>query len=216
MKYPVVIASYPRSGSTWLRFVLCNLFYPDRKHDFESVNHLIPPIDHPEGLLAGVQSPLFYKTHGQTHATNVIFLFRHVGDVLESEWWYKKKMAADTRELREFVEQSDYGAGWRQMVEFYFPARLNISYRDLDNPNTYVPFDPNVVRIFAALQASKFSKMQQMETDQGLGGYPTGDSSIKFCRRGIRGQWREWPQDMQETLLQKNAVQLKKLGYEWQ
>lgn len=40
-----IIASYPRSGSTYLRFILCNLYYPETTHTFETVNRLIPTIE---------------------------------------------------------------------------------------------------------------------------------------------------------------------------
>ena len=216
MNFPIVIAAYPRSGSTWFRFVLCNLFHPEVEHDFDSVNKHIPPIDHAPGLMEGISKPLFYKTHGKTTATNVIFLHRHVGDVLESEWWYKRKMYGDGRSLKGYLEDTNYGEEWRGYVDFYFPAQQNIRYEELGYPVTYYPLANDLwwvqANIEKAIEKSGFKQMQGLEK-KGFGSYPRGDLQIKFCRVGTSGQWKAWPAAMQEELIEKNAVQLKKLGY---
>lgn len=198
-----------------MRFILCNLFYPQIEHTFDSVNRHIPPIDHPPGLLAGIDKPLFYKTHGMTHATNIIFLHRHVGGALESEYWYKKKFGENVT-LEKFLTNCDFGAGWRDMVDFYFPARVNIPYECMGDVETYLPFTQELRRqtmILQAIRKSAFDRMQAIEAESGLGDYPDGDKNIKFCRKGVVGQWKEWPTELKSILLEKNAVQLKKLGY---
>lgn len=211
MNYPYIIASYPRSGSTWFRFVLCHLFYGGR-HDFDSVNKIIPPIDHLPGLMAGVSRPMFYKTHGLSTAVNVIYLYRHVGDVLESEWWYKKKMYQEERSLERYIIDTDFGKEWRVHVDHYYPALMNFSYEDLGETRTYLVFGKGPRSIDWALEKSSFENMQKAE-EKGLGGYPTGDPSIKFCRFGNSGCWERWEPDLKKTLIEKNQGQLKKLGY---
>jgi hypothetical protein len=54
---PCLIASYPRSGSTWVRFILSNLLHPEESHDFDSVNQIIPDIGDPQGLAASRKDP---------------------------------------------------------------------------------------------------------------------------------------------------------------
>ena len=35
MKKIIWISSYPKSGNTWIRYLLCNYFYNDNKEDFK-------------------------------------------------------------------------------------------------------------------------------------------------------------------------------------
>ena len=211
---PFIIASYPRSGSTWFRFVLCNLIYHPEEMTFGKVNKLIPPIDHPPGLLAGIHRPRFFKTHGMHAASHLVYLHRHVGDVLESEYWYKKKMYGEARSFTDFLKEVDYGEQWRQHVDFYFPAMCNISYEEIALPETYVVFtNSTLMSIKRAIDKATFERMRELEK-QGFGDYPSGDLSIPFCRVGQSGQWLQWKKELRDTLLEKNAVQLKMLGYE--
>ncbi len=220
MNFPLIIASYPRSGSTWLRFILSNLFYPDVEHDFDSVNKHIPPIDYAPGLLEGIREPMFFKTHGLTSATNVIYIHRHVGDVLISEFHYKRKMHADKRGLNEFLQECDFGQEWRAHVDHYFPAILNVSYREIDRPGTYVPFvtdedeatEDRLDDVSDAIDKSCFLRMRALES-RGFGSYATGDPNIPFCRAGTSGQWETLDPDVRNSILTKNATQLKMLGY---
>jgi len=60
--------------------------------------------------------------------------------VLLSEWWYKKKMWDEKRPLDQYLFDVDYGREWREYVDFYFPAVMNLRYDALGDPDTYRPF----------------------------------------------------------------------------
>ena len=215
---PYIIASYPRSGSTWLRFILCNLLHPEHIHDFDSVNRLIPQIEDPEGMARALPSCRFYKTHQRRHAQRIVFLHRHVGDVLISEWWYKQKFHADTRTFEEFLVATDYGQGWRDDVDFYFPCDYTIGYRDLGFPHRILDCVPLLSGysdgdIEEAARKSNFDQLQRIEADSGFGEYPIGDVRIRFIRKGTSDQWKKLPVEQQETILQKNHTQLLLLRY---
>jgi estrone sulfotransferase len=216
MNLPIIIASYPRSGSTWMRFILSNLFHPEVDHTFDSVNKHIPPIDYAPGLLEGIKEPFFFKTHGLTTAANVIYLYRHVGDVLISEFHYKRKMHADKRGLNEFLQECDFGREWRAHVDHYFPAILNIPYQEIGEEETYesltigIPYAYQATR--TAIQKSSFLNMRTLEK-KGFGSYPSGDPNIHFCREGTSHQWETLDPDVRKEILGKNATQLKMLGY---
>jgi hypothetical protein len=40
----VFLVSYPKSGNTWLRFLLANLIHPEKNPDFTNLNHLLPDL----------------------------------------------------------------------------------------------------------------------------------------------------------------------------
>jgi len=210
---PAVIAAYPRSGSTWLRFVLCNLLYPSQEHDFASVNRCIPPIDDPAGLLNGIDHPLFYKTHAKVTSSNIVYVYRHVGDVLESEWWYKRKMWDEKRSFEDYLKATEFGKEWREHVEHYFPAISNVSYEQIGMVATYERLtfdDPLTTR--RALEKAEIDKMRKLE-ERGFGIYPSGNTQIDFCRKGESGNWKQWAPALKQELLDANKVQLKLLGY---
>lgn len=212
----MIIASYPRSGSTWLRFILCHLYYPNARIDFAFVNKAIPDIDHAEGMRASLSPLLFFKSHRLRHGQRILFLHRHVGDVLISEYWYKRKFHGDTRTLEEFLASCDYGREWREHIDFYFPCQQAIGFDELGNWEAILRILPQREprdRIEHAIAQSSFDNLQSLEGG-GFGDlYPSGDLSIRFIRDGRSGQWKELPRDLTDLLLEKNFTQLRVLGY---
>lgn len=212
---PYLIASYPRSGSTYLRFIIANLFYP-QEHNFDTVNRFVPAIDDVNNIRESESDPLFYKTHALRNGQNIIHLHRHVGDVLISEYWYKQKFHKEDKTLYEWLFENDYGRNWRASINHYFPCKFDISYDELSDANVLVklPFiaGKSIDDIQAAIDASSFEKMQESET-QGFGIYPSGDEEIKFIRKGLSGQWHDLDEQTQKRIIDKNYKELKILGY---
>lgn len=214
---PLIISSYPRSGSTYLRFILANLFYPKIEHTFETVNKLIPSID-------GDSKPtdvFFCKTHRVIPEETFIYIYRHVGDVLISEWYYKQKFHGDKRGFGKFLEACDYGMQWRENVDAYIDFENKIEFNEigdatrisdvLDNIGFYFPAG-YMKGIKSAINKSSFDKMQEVEK-LGFGEYPTGNPDIKFVREGTSGQYLKLPYRLRTLILEKNKEQLEKLGY---
>jgi hypothetical protein len=214
---PVLIVGYPRSGSTWLRFILCNTLYSGVVHDFASVNYYIPTIEDCDSVICGHPTPLFYKTHQLRHAKSVVFLHRHVGDVLVSEYFYKKKFYQDDRSFEEFLLADDVGKGWRDSVDHYFPCPRTIRYDHISNPDAVLEAFPSLrhltsSQIREAMDKSSFKELQKVE-QKGFGNYPTGDPAIKFFRQGTSKQWATLDEEFQEMILEKNSCHLRLLGY---
>ena len=99
----VWIASYPRSGNTWLRFLLANLFF-DRIESSEQVANVLPDIHRfvtGRHLLGPERS--FIKTHWawrpdfplRENTQAVVYLVRHPIDVVESALNYAAREAGD-------------------------------------------------------------------------------------------------------------------------
>ncbi|MEL6581985.1 MAG: hypothetical protein AAFQ14_19735, partial [Cyanobacteria bacterium J06621_12] len=38
------LVSHPKSGNTWIRFLICNLIYPELDITFTNINNMIPDI----------------------------------------------------------------------------------------------------------------------------------------------------------------------------
>lgn len=97
----VWLASYPKSGNTWVRFMACNLLY-GRQESASSVSALIPDI-HELGPNAGNFSRAgLMKTHFvhsphlplMERTAGVIYVVRQPADVLVSNFHYAQRSAA--------------------------------------------------------------------------------------------------------------------------
>lgn len=211
-----IIAAYPRSGSTWLRFILANLLDDTVVHTFDSVNKLIPDMDNLEGMEVASPFRQFYKTHNVQFGGNVIHVHRHVGDVLISEWWYKKKFHNEQRTLEQYLHDDDYGCGWRDFVRNYYGHHKAISYDNLGNANVLcvllLPQVFSTPSLQLAIHRSTADEMRKAE-EHGFGIYPSGDSSIKFVREARSGQWKELDALTQSIIIEKNYLPLRILGY---
>lgn len=162
-----------------------------------------------------VNQPFYYKSHALRTGQRLIHLHRHVGDVLISEWWYKRKFFDDQRTLHDFVRDAGYGEGWRSHTNHFFPCNHSIAYQQLSSANAIASIvSPrySISDIERAINKSAFAHLQKVE-ESGFGIYPAGNTDIKFIRDGRVGQWQELDEDLKSAILERNHVQLKMLGY---
>jgi len=91
------LASYPKSGNTWLRFMLANIIAGGPPACSADVSRLIPDI-HRRGDLDGVSGDLFVKTHFMrtgkhpmiADTARAVHVVRHPRDVLLSALNYRR------------------------------------------------------------------------------------------------------------------------------
>jgi hypothetical protein len=97
----VWIASYPKSGNTWLRFMLCNLLY-GKQSSAAALNQLIPdvhelPANLPERGAGGLLKTHFMHSAAlplERRTAACIYIVRHPADVLVSNFHYAVRAAA--------------------------------------------------------------------------------------------------------------------------
>lgn len=125
----VFIASYPRSGNTWIRFLLGDLLTQEPV-TFESIDRLIPPVGLQGAAPELIANGRLIKTHERFRPEyrKAIYLIRDVRDVLIS--WYRVHQhdPNDDSGIDDFVpyfmstRASQYGA-WIDHVEGWRHAR---------------------------------------------------------------------------------------------
>jgi hypothetical protein len=112
------IASYPKSGNTWVRFMACNLLF-GRQESANSVSALAPDIhETAPALLAGSHSGLV-KTHFACapglpmleRTAGAIYIIRNPADVLVSNYFYSLRRTVGTS-----TNQPDFDRYFEQFV----------------------------------------------------------------------------------------------------
>jgi len=212
----VWLVSYPKSGNTWVRFLLGNLMI-DEPVDFLSVEDVIPDI-HVNSLwqLARAASPRVLKSHYpyDWRYRKVIYIVRDPRDVLVSYWMHQKK----TKKIplnysiesfgMDFIKGDLPYGSWFEHVGSWLGAREKskdftlVKYEDLleNTPEILKSIVDGIDEFPAArmdfneaVALSNFNKMKELEMQQQVHWRPIKKSlhTIRFVREGKSGQWRE-------------------------
>jgi Sulfotransferase domain len=112
----VWIASYPKSGNTWVRFLVCNLVFGVQE-SAAALNSMAPDIHELTAVPELPAAPVFFKTHfpfspavplAQRTAA-ALYVVRHPADVMLSNFHYSLRSAAavnaDEAMRKEYIDK---------------------------------------------------------------------------------------------------------------
>ena len=238
-KDDVFLVSYPKSGNTWMRFVLGNIVSSDRI-DFNNVNRVIPDIyTTSKQDLDNCSGRRIIKSHEPwlKSYSKVIYVVRDPRDVVVSYYYWKKKYNTDftsnmTEFINEFLEGTcsifgcwiDHYYSWKNSPQNEKGNMMIVKYEDLKQEGVneikrvcdFLNLTTDVVVIEDSLENSRFTEMQKLEAKQSdTSDYLKGsDKSIKFVR-SMKSEWEQHLQgDLKETFKAKYGMLLIDLGYE--
>jgi Sulfotransferase domain len=128
-QHDVFLASYPRSGSTWLRFMMLEIL-TGSSPDFKKVNQLLPSVgDHSSGVPLLPGTGRLIKTHEayRKQYKKAVYLVRDARDVVLSEYAYEKGLGRFEKDCDQFLrvflsgKVSGYGS-WQHHVHSWLDA----------------------------------------------------------------------------------------------
>ena len=217
----ILLPSFPKSGSTWLRFVLCNWLNQVELHEpvvtFELVDKVMPEIGvsdlHRGWPYSSV--PRFVKTHWRYNtlfgSKRVMLVLRDPRDVMISLHHHvsSRKRNQFQGSLQDLIRHSKYGlrswfvhtSSWfahDPAVILYSDMKANGSIellKALDKLDVHYSADI----IEKAFELSEFNKMKTIESQYGIPRdvFVEGKS---FVRSGKSNQWEESFTDDDKTL----------------
>jgi hypothetical protein len=185
------LVSFPRSGNTWTRFLVCNLINPDDPVTFAGLEARIPEIyDTTDRALRAFPRPRIIKSHEcfDPRYRRVIYIVRDPRDVLFSyyEFQLKRRVISDDCSLEEFLprfmksEFEPKTGSWRDHVVSWTATRggeedfLLLRYEDMlanthkesTKIGLFLGLNADPQRIARAVELSSADRMRKLEKEQ--------------------------------------------------
>ncbi len=237
----VFLVSYPKSGNTWIRFLLANLIFPEQPATFANIHRLIPdPTDSAKRDFDRLPRPRIIKSHDcyDPRYPRVIYVVRDPRDVVISQYHYHRKLRKleDDSPLEKFVarflagETCPHGS-WGQNIGTWLytsegnPRFLLLRYEDLvaDTPRelakivAFLNLAVNPQQIVQAVERSSADRMRKLEeTQTDKSGLTKGSrKDLSFVRSAGSGGWRsELPAPLVARIEAAWGPLMRHLGYE--
>lgn len=204
----VLIASFPKSGRNWVRFLLANsmvvadgrdeeIHFLNSSYWVSTTTPKTPPVS--EGY------PRIAAEHGEYKGQNtrVIYIIRHPADVMESYYVYlRDRWNEPVGEFPEFIRDDEWGvSAWRSHVQSWEDAvDILVSFEDLKQDageclrDMYQLFERNVndETVAEAVERSSFDNMARMEEKYGIPQKHGANDDFTFMREGETSQGEEF------------------------
>jgi hypothetical protein len=219
------LVSFPRSGNTWTRFLVCNLINPDDPVNFAQLESRIPEIyDVTDRSLRAFPRPRIIKSHEcfDPRYKKIVYIVRDPRDVLISyyEFQLKRRVISEELSLEDFVphfmesEIEPKTGSWRDHVVSWTATRggqknfLLLRYEDMlaDTKKestkiaAFLGLDSSPERIARAVALSSADRMRKLEKEQSRQWKETKKTrqDKPFVRKAASGGWK--------TILSERAV----------
>lgn len=234
------LVSYPKSGNTWIRFMLGNLYSQADTVTFSNLEKKVPDIhQNPARSLKKLPRPRILKSHEylDPRYRKVIYIVRDPRDVAVSYYHYliKMRIISECYQMTDYVDRFVSGSldpfgSWLDHAGGWIGARqgrsdfLLLRYEEmLDNPSQELKkitifLDRPVTdeQIEAAVAMSSFKHMRTLEQQEAGQWAPikSGRADKPFVRQARKGSWRsELPMDAIVKIEDAWSDLMQDLGY---
>jgi hypothetical protein len=211
------LVSFPRSGNTWTRFLVCNLIDPDHPVNFAQLEARIPEIYYvSDRKLRAFPRPRVIKSHEcfDPRYKKIIYIVRDPRDVFISyyEFQLKRRVIADDCSLEQFLPRFMESAiepkmgTWRDHVVSWMATRgdqsnfLLLRYEEMlaNTQNeaakiaAFLGLDSSPERTSRAVDLSSADRMRKLEKEQSQQWDATRNTrqDKPFVRKATAGGWK--------------------------
>ena len=239
----VFITSYPKSGNTWVRFLVANMLHPDGSTDFYNINRRVPDIyTLPDHKLSEIESPRYLKSHEyfDPRYPKVLYVVRDVRSVAVSYFHHLKLVGSisNDTDIGEFVVDfldgrvNQYGS-WKENVLSWIRLRGKdesrfklIRYEDLKancvsemaTICSYFQIEKSQEELQSISGLSSFVRMQKLEKkgiDKKMLSKKHRSTKAGFVRTGSTSDWKEVLDAESILKINKDCGELlQELGYQ--
>lgn len=238
----IFIASYPRSGNTWTRFLIGNLVHQNEEVTFITVERLVPDMyKHSDRVLRRLPRPRVVKSHEcfDPRYRKVIYIVRDPRDVAVSNyhWELKLRSIKEGYPIEDFVPRwmnPDFWpriGSWGDHVSSWLATRrgregfLLMRYEDL-KANTegelgrvakFLGVDASPERLKRAIDLSSAENMRKLERkESGKWVATTLTRQDKpFVRNATSGGWKTVLPEKTVAYIEEHwGYLMRELGYE--
>lgn len=237
----VFIVSYPRSGNTWVRFLIGNLLFPAEPVTFANIEQKIPDIyQNSDRAMQRLPRPRLLKSHECFCPTyrKVIYVVRDPRDVAVSYYHFsiKTRQIDDEFPIVNYVSNfvadgSNRFGSWKEHVGSWLGARggasgfillryedmLQQPHRELDRIVSFLGVSASKQQVENAIERSSAGNMRQLEREQINLWRPfrVSRQDKPFVRSAKAGDWRDnLPGGSVREIEEAWGEQMQSLGYD--
>jgi Sulfotransferase domain len=234
------IASYPRSGNTWTRFLIANLMHPEKPATFANIETIIPDATALSSReLKRICRPRVIKTHEyfEPRYRRVIYLVRDPRDVVLSLYNFRRKYRSvdDSYSIERYVAErflpGDLDVSWSEHVGSWLGTRMShpgfllVRYEDLLQDPTrglsrlasFLGITADTEALAQAIERSSASRLRELEKTQHEAWVTTKGkrADVPFIADAVAGTWKQKLPEPSVALIESAWGHLmNSLGYE--
>jgi hypothetical protein len=210
----IYVVSFPKSGATWMDFLMANLHLrysgSQKQVTFFNIHQIIPDINlspHVRPECLSFPACRVFKSHSDfnPYYNHVIYVVRDPRDVMVSYYHFMKGIGQFSGSLSEMLRSREFGVhAWCKHVDGWFKQSSPstrmwlIRYEDLkaDPQKTVkalyeqIGYELSDDLLAQAIEASSFTNMKRLEAEYGYGGRELA-RNFKFMRKGAAGGWKD-------------------------
>ena len=208
------LVSYPKSGSTWTRFLLAALVNPNKEVSFKNIDVLLPSAaGQSKRQLRNTPHPRLIKSHEYFDARyqNVVYVVRDPRDVVLSQYRFFLKRGAieESYSMDLYVDRflsgelNDYGS-WGENVGSWLVARndtkrfLLLRYEDLLRQTAqelakvadFLKFKASPEHLQRCVELGSAERMRELEKKDSGSVVAKGRKDIPFVGAAKAGGWK--------------------------
>lgn len=229
----IFVASYPKSGNTWLRFILANMKSKGEEITFQNIDQYVPDVYTSKHIINSQTQRRMIKTHQALfdHYPRTVYIYRDYRDVLVSFYHYETALQHFNGTPEEFISSGNVAqpfGSWKdhvqQALDFQqkHPKRMLLLQYEamLEQPLEHLKKIADFCNLQPALTFEEighrcaFAALRENETRHGSD-FQT-QSQSPFFREGKKGSWRDVFTDRMIATLQNDkqlAALMQRLGY---